>query len=1013
MERLYLLARRLGLWGFLILFPVITAFGQTGKISGVVTDAESGDPLPGVNIVLENTEQGAATDANGNYFIINITPGNYSLSASMIGYAKITKTDVLVSTNHTTPVDFSLSLEAIAGEAITVEAEREIVEMDKSASEISVTANEINEVTNVTSLQEFINSQAGVQGMQVRGGSLDQTQFMVDGLLVVDNRANTPMVNMVNLSSVQELEIIKGGFNAEYGNVRSGLLNVVTKEGSPTRYSGSINARFTPPQMKHNGPSLFDPNNYYLRPYLDPAVMWVGTENGTWDDETKKQYNSFVGWNAISEKLLADDDPTNDRTPEEARDLFLWNHRVQGVESLGRAAGSYGDKPDWDVDAGLGGPVPGLSKALGDLTFFGSYKNKAEQFGLETSRNYYREQNTHLKLTSRVSNNLKVRVEGLYGVINTVNRQPGGSFENYLSGGADIFNSSLATGDEYGHTAGGVLYSPYALNPFDLYRSMEGFSIDHVLSPGTFYKLTVSHIQTTNSVNGPGHWRDTTTIRMIGNTPVDEAPLGYRYDLGQETMVDGMKYGAEPTAYDHSTISTINAKFDLTSQIDNYNQIKAGWMVNYDGVDAVYGTVRYGYPGDDWENAWTAYPMRAGGYVQDKLEFEGMIANFGVRLDYNNPNTNWFTVDRYSEYFQKNYMDTFQDLAPTETSKGHLKISPRLGVSHPISERAKLYFNYGHFYSMPPTRDMYEIRTSNWNGLTFIGNPSAELPRTVAYELGLDQNIGDLFSLHIAGYYKDISDQASQIQYTNYSGSVNYSTITNQNYQDIRGFEFRLDRRFGRWVTGWINYDYMITTSGYVGRQHYYQDPRQQRLYGLYNPYQENPLARPIARANIRVNTPANWGPRLMGVKPLSNVLFSVLFQWHSGRYQTWDPLETHELSDNLHWRSTYNFDARLRKLVRVGQYNFSLYADIHNLFDNRFISTQGFSNSDDMRNYLESLHLPMYAGQEYQDKGFTPGNDRPGDIKSKDKPYIDMPDRGFLTFLDPRIITFGLLLDF
>ena len=110
------------------------------------------------------------------------------------------------------------------------------------------------------------------------------------------------------------MNIIKGGFNAEYGNVRSGLINVVTKEGD-VRYGGSVDFRIRPAQLKHSGPSMFSPDNFYLRPYLDPAVMWEGTNSGGWDEETQRQYPGFEGWDALSSRLLADDNPSNDLTP--------------------------------------------------------------------------------------------------------------------------------------------------------------------------------------------------------------------------------------------------------------------------------------------------------------------------------------------------------------------------------------------------------------------------------------------------------------------------------------------------------------------------------------------------------------------------------------------------------------------------------------------------------------------------------------------------------------------------
>jgi hypothetical protein len=154
---------------------------------------------------------------------------------------------------------------------------------------------------------------------------------MTDGLMVVDNRSNRPMM-MVNLSAVKELAIIKGGFNAEYGNVRSGLINVITREGSPSAYRGSSDIRRRNAGLKHGGPSMFNWDNFWLRPYLDPAVCYVGTT--AWDKETQERYPSFGGWNAYSKKILADANPTNDRTPEQCRELFMWDHRAEGSAAL-------------------------------------------------------------------------------------------------------------------------------------------------------------------------------------------------------------------------------------------------------------------------------------------------------------------------------------------------------------------------------------------------------------------------------------------------------------------------------------------------------------------------------------------------------------------------------------------------------------------------------------------------------------------------------------------------------
>jgi len=1000
----------------LFIYQGATLAGITGKISGVIKDATTGEPLPAVNIVIEGTTLGGATDNEGHYFIINIPPGTYTLQASMVGYAVESRTGIIVNVDHTTPVDFDLRVTAIAGEEVTVTAEREIIPMDISASQIVADAAEIVEVPMITDIAQYIHLQAGIEGNYVRGGGLDQTQFMMDGLMVVDNRSNKPMM-MVNLSAVKQLNIIKGGFNAEYGNVRSGLINVVTKEGSPSVYHGSFDFRLTPAHLKHSGASMYNFDNYYIRPYVDPDVCWVGTDKGTWDDDTKGQYPDFQGWNAISEALMSDADPNNDRTPEDCRDFFLWMHMAEGSAALApagydRPEGKYGHKPDWNVDASFGGPVPAIGKYLGNLTFFASYRNNQEMFAIPTSREYFKEQNGSLKLTSRLSSSMKLSVEALYGEINTVSRSvQGTSNDAYVSSGTDIFSTSLVTGAAIGAYSGTRIYYNSTLPPFDIQRLVGGLSFDHVLSPTTFYNIRISSVNVKNYCNTfAQHIRDTSVVRYFGNTPADEAPVGYWQPGSGVIMISqtGIRYVDDTCPFDFSSVSTLNFKFDLTSQVDRYNQIKLGLEANYDDIASEYGGEGMNYTMYKYDH----FPYRIGAYVQDKLEFEGMIANFGVRLDYNDPNTDWYTVDVYSKYLSALYSKDFE-LIPKERAKGHLKVSPRLGISHPVSTNAKLYFNYGHFYSMGQSESLYVIRKTKRGQITRLGNPSALIPKTVSYELGFEQNVADLFLIHLSGYYKDVSDQVSSISYQNYDASVNYTTYANNNYADIRGFELRIDKRFGRFITGWFNYNYMVTTSGYFGRYRYYEDARMNILYGMRDPNQSRPIARPLARANINVRTPMAWGPRVAGVNPLSELRMSLLFSWRAGGYQTWDPLETFKLQSNLQWKDTYNFDARFGKLMRFGKYNLDIYVDVQNLFNIKYIADQGFSSSDDELLYLESLHLPMYEGDDYKAAGYTPGNDKPGDVKSKDKPYIDMPDRGFLTYLNPRTIFFGLRFNF
>ena len=960
----------------------------SGKIAGRVTDSETGNGLFGANVVIEGTTTGAATDLNGDYFILNVPPGAHTLIVSMMGYTKTNITDVVVSIDRTIMVDVKLKPTIIEGQAVTVVAGRDVVRMDMSASQMAADADRVVAVPLVTNIQQFINLQAGIENNIIRGGGQDQVGLVVDGMTAMDNQANRPMM-MINLSALKEVAVIKGGFNAEYGNVRSGMINIVTKDGSPTTYHGSIDFRYTRPAQKHFGASIFDPKNYYLRSYLDPDVCWVGTANGMWDSYTQKQYPTFEGWSAFSKKLLADNNPGNDLTPGQARDLFIWQYRAQGSKELGHPhPGEYGNKPDYNVDASFGGPIPFMGRYL---TLFGSYRVNITRPVLPTDMDRSYERNAMIKMSSMLTRSMKLGLEGIFG------RQelPG-------TGG-------LPTAfDRY-------TYFNFFGVPMDIDQRVLGFTFDHILSPSTFYTVRASVAKKENHQMGAHVWRDTTTVRSFGGVKVDETPYGFLDQAGYQYAIVGEMAlgGVGGDAFDLSKVTTYNARADMTSQVGKYNQIKAGFEVNYDKLDSYWGS--HGFDTTDWWYIkYNKSPVRGGAYLQDKLEFQGMIANLGLRFDYNDPRTDWYTVDLYSKYFMRQFKEQFDAKIPKAQTKGHLKISPRLGVSHPITSVSKLYFNYGHFYSMPTSTSMYQIHYGWLNtGVYQIGNPSAELPRTISYELGYEHEIGKMFLIGLAGYYKDVTDQTGTVRYVNYDGSVDYRTTINNQYADIRGFELKLEKNWGRWITGWLNYNYMVESSGYFGRNVMYQDPRQQAVYGLVNPKQTRPLPRPLARANLQLMTPPDWGPAFLGVKPLSEWGVNLLFQYKSGQYETWEPVAPFTLVNNIHWKPFYNVDLRLDKRINIGRSNLVLFADVFNVFNIKLLTGNGFRDANDRQLYLASLHLPMYSDPKYQSQGYIAGSDKPGDVRSNDKPYIDMPNIDFEAWNVPRSIVFGARFDF
>ncbi len=1056
----------------LLIFNPSAKAAATGKIAGIVVDSETGESLPGANIVIQGTNKGAAAGSDGYFTILNISPDIYNVQARMMGYESVTKTGVEVTTDHTTRLAFELRSTVISGEGIIVKAEAEVIKMDVSSSIISAKTEEIEAVPLVSNIGDFVNLQSGVNNWEVRGGSTDQTAFMANGLMLVDNRSNS-MLMEPNISTIKELNIIKGGFNAEYGNVRSGVINVITKDPSSKVYNGTINFRYIPAQIKHRGPSVFEWNNFMLRPYLDTTTLangenvafygygaWkdtlvYGEEAGT-DTSFKYRKETWEGWNTYG--------PANGMTPQQAMEQFIWTHCAEGVLDLipedyeGHSRDrTYWNEPAWNVDGAFGGPVPLIGQYLGDLAFLVSYRTDYEQFGLPVTQGYefYHDWNSSFKLTSCLTENIKVSAEITKEVVYTLGSYAtgeksggsvgilgGGSYGKgdpggFFLSGDDVFHkeSSEYVDGEWGLN---TLYYPSAFSPAIIDKNMQGISISHALSPSTFYTLRFTHIDSENKCNGvfgvdtnqtrfqqfinpgvtPLSERDTvTTYTLPSGIEVTEVPYGYVYDEA-ERSADGTSTGGNGACQiELSSVSTYNLKFDITSQINRFNEIKSGFILNYDDM---YTYAEKNFPGylggEGWIIEWNQQPIRGGAYIQDKLEFEGFIANLGLRMDYSNPNCEWPTLERYAQVLTDALKDTLKsDNPPSEVmerAEYQMQWSPRIGISHPISENAKLYFNYGHFYSMAPSKEMYLMHFGKQSDpMAALGNPSASMPKTIAYELGADFNIKEMFRVHLAGYYKDVDRQTAWVRYISEDELVNYLTVENKNYEDIRGFELRFEKSFGRFIKGWVNYDYMVKTSGTVGRETYNEYGYINQTEGMRDPVQETPLPQPRMNAFVQLLSPRDWGPILGGFS------LSFLYEWEAGWYESWDPLRTElpRFENNLQWQPWRTVDARLNKNISYAGINMNVFMEVKNLLDWWYLDNNGFGGAgDDKEEYLNSLKLDIYDDPLFEDyPQYEAGNDKVGALHSEEKPYINDPNITFLAFHNPRTFVFGVKLDF
>jgi len=1002
----------------LVLFSGSVWGVTTGKIAGRVTDQETGEPLAGADVFIRDTRFGAATNENGEYFILLVPPGVYNVRASMIGYKTVVQRDVRVMIDLTTTIDFQTQVEAVAGEEVTVSAVRPVVQPDVSANVANVSAIDI-EFVPVAGISEFINLQAGIEpGMRIRGSNIDNLAFVVDGSSMRDGRSNRPFSN-ISYTAIDEVQIQTGGFNAEHGNLRSGLINVVTKDPPRDRYTADVLLRNSPAQSLNFGGSPKSSNAYYWRPYTDPDVKLVGTANGPWDLYTQRQYPEFDGWT-----LTAEDHPLN---ADQLQEVFAY-HTRKSLEIK---------DPEYDIDATFGGPlVPGLSSSLGDLRFLASYRQTQDPYFYPQARTVNTTNTAQIKVLADISPTMNLTISALQGkesgmahaAFETVEEempQPGGIPSYPWSpdiGGA--FENSMMS-EEGGHVYRSTIFGTDRYAITDVTRTQFGAAFTHSLSPKTFYRFSLNRMVS----NYDSHW-DTRRSELkdeyvdngsaVDQLPIydtlgvaipdsffylDTAPYGWT-SSGTSSPGSALRLGGHwARARDTSEVAVTTVKFDITNQTTSFSQLKTGVeLINYN-FDMNYGS-------DDSvivhlvrsRQRWSRKTMQAAFYLQDKLEFRGMIANLGLRLDYYNPGGDWWDYDEYERQFVAAALNTRDDVLKTAKTDKQLALSPRIGVSFPITINSKLFFNYGHFRDVPAQRDLFQIRTQWLGNVGNIGNPNLPLRKMVSYELGYEHNILNQYLLRMSGYYNDKSQQAADVYYISIDYESVYYVSQPRNYGDVRGLEITLNKTRGRWFRGFVNYTYMVEKEGDFGFGSYFENDVEMRNFLTTNldHYQNKPVVMPFARADLEFIMPATFGPEMLGTHPLGDWHLNLLGGWRAGEVFTWEGGggAIPGLEDNVRMKDFFNIDIRLSKNLDLGLGRAQFFVDISNVFNLKYMYfnngyRQPFEGLDDevmdWNQYMWSLHLSKdtYKDIDGQPYIFIPGDDRPGDYRKAGAAFV------------------------
>lgn len=803
--------------------------GTTGKISGVITDRESGQPIPGAAIMIEGTTIGALSDEQGQFVMLNIPVGTYTLKASIVGYTPAVVQNVGVSVDLTTYQNFEITSRTVEMGGITVMAERPLVIKDQTSSLRIVSEQDVQNMP-TRGYQDIVGLQAGAVrysdnpsvrvrgarensttgGINLRGGRQSEIAYYVDGFSQQDPLSGLS-TTQINNNSIKEVSVVTGGFNAEYGLIMSGAVNVTTKEGTSKLHGTAEtvtdnfhakNYDYNIYSLALNGPVI--PHSDKLTFYAAGERRWAGdrdprpNELGLTPGITKDSINPLSWYN--------DQFTTGTgKLPHNSSGLWNWQGKLNWRPSGNIAAklGSIGSEENW------------------------SEYRRDYQFDIAHAPRY---RDKNYSFWGNVTHTLSPKT--FYTVA-------GSWFSTERMRGDGVYFDNLWA---YGRPKGNPRFDASTL-----FWSWDNNKLDpDSLDKGVYFPLKTPTYTKTVTVPLPdGTTRDVAFI--YDTTIVSYDTTGGVVDTITTVFAD------ESSSWDDYLFrqsSYVGGDFDLVSQVNAHHEIKIGADfqrhtlryyrhlfpkdvylganggfkdADFYGFDATRGTeVNSGLNG-------AKHPLNVAGYIQDKFDWQGLIVNAGVRLDYFDYKTQQLRdpANPLDPFHFLSLIKTDTTLSPavrdslaTEAgrlteedltaSKSVSRLSPRLGVGFPVAEGSVLHFTYGKFFQRPDLANLYvnygylEYKIKTGGYFYPFGNPNLKPEETTAYEVGWRRQLSDYTALDATAFYKDIKNLTEIV--TQPAAPNSFSTYRNRDYGTVKGLELQLDMRRNRGISAQINY---------------------------------------------------------------------------------------------------------------------------------------------------------------------------------------------------------------
>ena len=930
--------------------------GTTGQISGTVRDGKSGDPLGMVSISIPELKRGAVTDAQGNFFIVNLPAGKYTVRASLLGFVPQARQEAQVFPDFVTKLDFTMESTVLQNvKEVEVRAERPLIQKDVTGTTRFLSGDEIRNQP-LRGYQDAVAQQAGVVNFKlnidneanngntliIRGGRPNEVAYYVDGFSQQDPLTGNS-TTLINSGAIEEVVVQSGGFNAEYGRINSGVVNVVTKEGNE-KYFGSIEGVS---DFLALGSDRRD-NNIYSLSLGGPLVP--NFKKGSFYFSGERKYNL-------------------DRDPSSVTDQVVYSLEQNSLFAEGILPSNASDS--WSTVGKLTfNPTP-----LQTLKFGGTWNQESWQQYLNAYRfnlkhaPRYEDLNYSFYTTwnHSVSNRAYYEVKANYFTTER-KRGDGVHFENLAAYAEPTGNPRFDPNEAlffYGPNdfdADGV---PYGEHVFDDYlhrkSSYLGAAVNYSSQMTKDFQFKAGGDYQKHKLRYYNHFFPVQLYDANGNPDNTRDVDHYGYDALGNELDEGESF----------TDANANGSYDVGEVFNDSNQ--------------------NGRFDDDLDKPKT--PTVASLYVQGKYERLGLVLNTGLRWDYLTPNTK--SLRSESLPLDPDAVgDSRLQASDLEGSKVYNRLSPRVGVGFPISDQTLIHVNYGKFFQQPNLQDLYvsyaflehKIRTGGY--FVGFGNPNLEPEQTTAYELGLTHTPTDRSRIQATAYYKDVKDL---VEISNIASQPNsFSTYRNRDFATIKGLDVAYTLR----RVGLVSMGASYSLSWAMGTGSVSQTQRNIAWTASETPKLSAPLAfdqRHKVSANFDLRFDKGQGPSWGATKFLENAGLNILVNAASGtpytpttiyNEVTLAAVATQPIGplNSRYGPWTIQVDAKLNKTVSASGLDVDFYLWVLNLFDRDNVNTvYTGSGSAVTSNFLQTAEGVAFLDTNAQTYGAEVASERFG----------------------------------